>query len=30
MHGPSYRGHGDRLLAGLAGIIQETFDASPA
>ncbi len=26
MHGSSYAGRGDRLLTGLAGVIQETFD----
>ena len=26
MHGSSYIGQGDRLLTGLAGVIQENFD----
>ena len=26
MHGSSYTGRGDRLLANLAGVIKETFD----
>jgi hypothetical protein len=26
MHGSSYRGNGERLLADLAGVVRENFD----